>query len=428
MTNKAKLLIAGLAAVVLVSTTAVCMAVGSASSSSDEIYYSLTLFNRDGEPLEINNQNAGIKVSINGFLDNIVTSQKLKVWAIDTFRDFGIDYNVDYSREAIGDLIEEAGWMDGSSSTDAYISSTLVDGKFTVVPEVYGSKLNKELTISSIGYAISKLSDSLDLETCGVYEDPKVYSYILVLTADRLNEATNLSVKYTAGNKQYIFDRAYLVKYLTKTNDTWGIDFNKAIDDFVAELKSGLNTYGKSLNFTTHDNRNITVPGGNWGWALDVSETKADLVAKAISGNYVDGELHWSYTAPIYGENEFVNYIEIDMGQQHLYMYTNNVLVGDWPIVSGMANDPGRRTPEGVFRLTYKTKNAVLRGPTWESPVKYWMPFNGGIGMHDASWQSSFGGNAYYYRGSHGCINMPLAGAKAVYEAIDKSYAIICYY
>ena len=148
MTNKAKLLIAGLAAVVLVSTTAVCMAVGSASSSSDEIYYSLTLFNRDGEPLEINNQNAGIKVSINGFLDNIVTSQKLKVWAIDTFRDFGIDYNIDYSREAIGNLIEEAGWMDGSSSTDAYISSTLVDGKFTVVPEVYGSKLNKELTIS----------------------------------------------------------------------------------------------------------------------------------------------------------------------------------------------------------------------------------------------------------------------------------------
>ena len=428
MTNKARLLIAGLAAVVLVSTTAVCMAVGSASSSSDEIYYSLTLFNRDGEPLEINNQNAGIKVSINGFLDNIVTSQKLKVWAIDTFRDFGINYNVDYSREAIWDLIEEAGWMDGSSSTDAYISSTLVDGKFTVVPEVYGSKLNKELTISSIGYAISKLSDSLDLETCGVYEDPKVYSYILVLTADRLNEVTNLSVKYTAGDKQYIFDREYLVKYLTKTNDTWGIDFNKAIDNFVAELKSGLNTYGKSLKFTTHDNRNIAVPGGNWGWALDVSETKADLVAKAIPGNYVDGELHWIYTAPIYGENEFVNYIEIDMGKQHLYMYTNNVLVGDWPIVSGMANDPGRRTPEGVFRLTYKTKNAVLRGPTWESPVKYWMPFNGGIGMHDASWQSSFGGNAYYYRGSHGCINMPLAGAKAVYEAIDKSYAIICYY
>ena len=44
------------------------------------------------------------------------------------------------------------------------------------------------------------------------------------------------------------------------------------------------------------------------------------------------------------------------------------------------------------------------------------MPFNGGIGFHDASWRSKFGGTIYQYSGSHGCINLPVDKAKLLYE------------
>jgi lipoprotein-anchoring transpeptidase ErfK/SrfK len=53
------------------------------------------------------------------------------------------------------------------------------------------------------------------------------------------------------------------------------------------------------------------------------------------------------------------------------------------------------------------------------------MPFNGGIGLHDATWRSSFGGNIYKTNGSHGCVNMPLQSAKKVYENITNTMPII---
>ena len=55
------------------------------------------------------------------------------------------------------------------------------------------------------------------------------------------------------------------------------------------------------------------------------------------------------------------------------------------------------------------------------------MPFNGGVGMHDASWRSKFGGNIFYSSGSHGCINLPTASAKTIYETISSGYAVIVY-
>ena len=56
------------------------------------------------------------------------------------------------------------------------------------------------------------------------------------------------------------------------------------------------------------------------------------------------------------------------------------------------------------------------------------MPFNGGIGMHDATWRGSFGGSIYQYSGSHGCINMPKAKAASLYEMIEKDCTVVCYY
>ena len=87
----------------------------------------------------------------------------------------------------------------------------------------------------------------------------------------------------------------------------------------------------------------------------------------------------------------------------------------------------GHTTPGGAFMLTYKTMNAVLRGPDYETPVTYWMPFNGDIGMHDLTSRKAFGGDIYKTRGSHGCINLPYTAAKKIYETIDKGYCVLVY-
>ena len=84
--------------------------------------------------------------------------------------------------------------------------------------------------------------------------------------------------------------------------------------------------------------------------------------------------------------------------------------------------------------MYYKEKDRILRGKKlpdgtyeYESPVSYWMPFNGGIGLHDASWRGKFGGQIYRTNGSHGCINMPVREAAIVYEHAYAGIPVICH-
>ena len=81
----------------------------------------------------------------------------------------------------------------------------------------------------------------------------------------------------------------------------------------------------------------------------------------------------------------------------------------------------------GVYNLYYKQKDTVLKGPGYAAPVCFWMPFNNGIGLHDASWRSEFGGEIYKTDGSHGCVNAPYYVAKAVYDNINSGDTIICH-
>ena len=91
-------------------------------------------------------------------------------------------------------------------------------------------------------------------------------------------------------------------------------------------------------------------------------------------------------------------------------------------------------TPSGIYSLTYKEKDRILRGKKkpdgtyeYESHVDYWMPFNGGIGLHDASWRSKFGGTLYQGNGSHGCVNTPWDQAGIIFDNIEIGTPVVVY-
>ena len=117
-----------------------------------------------------------------------------------------------------------------------------------------------------------------------------------------------------------------------------------------------------------------------------------------------------------YGKNDIGDtYIEVDMTEQKMYYYEKGVLKLETEIVTGnMRRRMG--TPEGVNFVYNKQKNRVLRGPGYASPVKFWMPVKGGIGIHDAGWRKEFGGDIYQTAGSHGCINTPKDKMEELYD------------
>ena len=115
-----------------------------------------------------------------------------------------------------------------------------------------------------------------------------------------------------------------------------------------------------------------------------------------------------------------------------MYVYQDGYIVLESDFVSGDIKS-GCMTPEGVFDIRNKKTETVLRGSmdngsSWETPVHYWMPFNGGIGLHDATWRKRFGGNIYLTNGSHGCINLPYQNAETLFEMVYVGMPVICYY
>jgi len=79
------------------------------------------------------------------------------------------------------------------------------------------------------------------------------------------------------------------------------------------------------------------------------------------------------------------------------------------PVTTG-ASAIGDGTPTGTWTVQAKIRDTTLYPASGGAyPVKYWVPYDGAYGMHDASWQKFRYGSARYKRhGSHGCVHVPL--------------------
>ncbi len=217
-------------------------------------------------------------------------------------------------------------------------------------------------------------------------------------------------------------------EWLTPNADgSAGVDSGK-VSAYVKELADKYNTNHKSKTLKTSYGKTVTIKGGSYGWKINQAAEADELAALIRSGESQSGrEPVYSQKAASHGANDYGDtYVEINLTAQHLFFYKNGSLLVESDFVSGNLSK-GWGTPAGSFPLTYKQRDAVLKGENYRTPVDYWMPFNGGIGMHDAKWRSSFGSTIYKTGGSHGCINLPHSAAKKIFENISAGMPVLCY-
>ena len=121
----------------------------------------------------------------------------------------------------------------------------------------------------------------------------------------------------------------------------------------------------------------------------------------------------------------------VDISDQMLYYFKGDKTILTAKVVTGMKSK--HDTPLGNYTLYTSSKetNRYLRGynddgSKYNAYVNYWMPFNGGVGFHDATWRGSseFNKNQYKSDGSHGCVNMKLADAKVLYTNTTSNTAV----
>ena len=255
-----------------------------------------------------------------------------------------------------------------------------------------------------------------------------------MVIGQKLATVNGMSVTYQMPNKQTeVLDGLTIASWVNGSKGlTVSVDAAK-VADYVQGLRNKYDTPTGTQTWQSADGTTKSIKT-NYGWHIDQTKETEALIANIQSLQSVTREPVYASRAvqtemPQWGKT----FVEIDISSQHVYFYQDGNCVWDSKCVTGTATDPDRATPTGVFALKYKQRDRVLRGrinpqtgkPSYESPVAYWMPFNGNIGLHDANWRSSFGGNIYLKSGSHGCINLPPKNAKTLYELITPGTVIV---
>ena len=169
---------------------------------------------------------------------------------------------------------------------------------------------------------------------------------------------------------------------------------------------------------------------GDTGWILDrdgLTRTIAQALQTGEGAEITpDYDRTWYWKQYYRGYKVGDTYIEISLDNQYMWCYLDGELLVETPIVTGnlARRDDTRR---GCFRIYYKVEDTILRGPTWNDHVDYWMPFDGDIGLHDSAWRDEYGEDIYMADGSHGCINTPLEAMRIIYENYFPRDFVIVY-
>lgn len=316
--------------------------------------------------------------------------------------------------------------------------------EFVIVEEKEGTVVDKTMLLPLLEDAIHKSETKLSVQDAGAYKTATVKKDDKDLAAKQKmwNDHARATIVYTFGDQVEPVTGMAIKEWLAYDEKGNYVDdpaiLRANVENFVRLLAEKYDTVGKERTIVgTATGQEITVTGGSYGYKIDQKAEVEQLLSEITSHANIEREPVYTQTEKTREGNGLGDtYVEIDMTAQHLWFYKNGTIIVESNIVTGTYVVPDRRTPGGTYYLYYKQKDQVLRGKKledgtyeYESPVSYWMPFNRGIGLHDASWRyGNFGGSIYMTSGSHGCVNLPPSAAAQIYENIEAGCPIICYY
>ena len=397
--------------------------------------YTLTLNQRGGVTEQITKEDINLHSEFDGSLEEILSAQKPLQWWSHRKQEteHQIATMIAYDENLLQQKISSLQCFNEENiipPSDAYISDYIPGEGYQVIPETPGNQLEQEVVEAGITLAIKNLKEELSFEELNAYVKPGITSTDETLNkvADSLNKHVNVTVTYQFGDKTEVLSGDTIHDWISVNADkTIGLDRDK-VAAYVKSLADKYNTAYKKKNFKTSSGKEVTISSGFYGWRINQGAETDELYGIIRSGESQTREPVYYQRAASHGANDYGNtYVEINLTAQHLFFYKNGKLLVESDFVSGNTSK-GYDTPPGAYPITYKERNATLKGEDYRTPVDYWMPFNGNIGMHDADWRSSFGGNIFKTSGSHGCVNLPPSVAKTIYENIEAGMPVLCYY
>lgn len=273
---------------------------------------------------------------------------------------------------------------DEEEPQNAYIQYSDKERQFIIKKETTGSVL--------IDNAADLVADAVEANSVIRLSDIGAYKKADVLSTDMdirmqcmaLNQYKGVDLTYFVdkSKENLNFDTIHEFLLWDSASKSVLVDREK-VENYVAELAKTYTTVGKSRQFLTSTDEYIDIDSGDYGWILNEKAMVNDIISHIEAQESYTGDFIFSRKGDAFGDEDYGgNYIEISIENQHLWMYQNGECVLDTDVVTGNLAQK-HYTNKGVFYLKSKARNCTLRGSGYASYVRYWMPFNGGIGIFD---------------------------------------------
>ena len=407
--------------------------------------HSITLTFIDNQTEVINQEDSGISYNQNNQLENILNQQNHWLWFTNFFKKekLVLEDIVTVDDNKLTTTVNSLKHMAEDQQVAPVDAKVVYENKeFSIVEEKNGSTLKSDQLKNMIQNAFTKGAKEINVLDNDGYVLPKVKSTDKQLNnlLEASKEHANASITYQTTSGNVVLDGNTLQTWLSIDEEgNYYRDeenFKKQAKSFVKELAKKIDNIGDRKTYTLAYNRQVSVSGGNYGLKLNQTKEVEGLLEDISNHKKGTRTPVTSGVQASYSNNGLGNtFVEVDLTNQKVYLVKNGNVVMSSDCVTGKYTDADRRTPAGTYYLYMKQRDRILRGTrlpdgTWpyESPVSYWMPFNKGIGLHDASWRNEFGGDIYINKGSHGCINLPTSFAAQLYNSIKVKIPVVCHY
>ncbi len=360
--------------------------------------------------------------------------------------DKAISFNKDKLDELTGAAVDAAN-QGFTPPTNASMTYDQAAGKFVVVPDALGTAIDRDAVLEKVNTGVSTMQTEIALGDEQLVQ-PKIRkdNEKLLASISTVNAMLDKQIKLKiAGTPaEATIDKNLLASWFSLDGDV-NVNVNQdAIKEWAhGALSEQLDSTGKPRTFTRADGKQITVEGGdpeyNYGWSID-SNALAETLANNLRASKTDAiDIPMLRTAASWtpGGKDWPNrYVDVDLSEQHVRMYDDaNNVIWESDCVSG---NPiyGGGTDTGVFFIYMKSNPMELVGldyngdgePDYRTWVTYWMPFDGGEGLHDMATRYAFGGSIFTYDGSHGCVNLPYYAAEELYGLTNVGDCVVVHW
>lgn len=335
----------------------------------------------------------------------------------------------------------------GDPATDATVKASGDGTSFVTTDAVSGKGVDTQALTTAAAKAVSSLtSQSVDLKS--VDATPKVTTEAARKAADAANALVALDVTISDGVTSHTATAAEKVGWVDIPTSDSGLGTpafkDSSVTDWVRKTAESTNEdpVAGIKNVNSKGAVVAVASAGKNGWKVN----NADAVAKAVvdsltkdtsySGSFDYDKIEPTYTTRVIadGAEKLVyqaaageKWVDVNLSTYTVTAYEGATVVhGPVYMVPGA---PATPTATGTFHVYLKYASQTMRGTnvdgtSYETPDVPWVTyFTGSYALHGAPWRSSFGWGGE--GGSHGCVNMPVDGAKWFYDWTEIGTTVV---